>query len=521
MAFRLNYRLLLVIAVFSLGVFLRFYNISNNPPGIIQDEAALGYNAYSILKTGKDEYKQILPLAFRSFADYKLPLYVYLTVVPVKIWGLSVFSLRFASAFAGSMSTLLVYQLSRELFGKKRFILAATCMALFAISPWSIFFSRGGHEANVGLFLFLLGLWSQLVAFKKDKPVLLFLSAILFALTTYSYIAFKFISLIIFPLTFILFRRKKFHLFLALALFLALSAPQYYLMKFAAGSNRISSLYDSERVISRYLSYFSPRSLFFDPDPDRNKSLPNLSAFYPWMVAPYLIGLFVLLKSRTTSSKLVLLAVLAVSPIPAAIAKDPFSNIRALPLVFPLTMVIGLGLEGIIARLPKKVSLIVVTAVLLISGMAWYRNYFVLLPNLRHNDWLYGYQQLATIIKNDYPSSKILFYAPRGVYYVELLFFSQYPPDLYQKENIAAPLPNYYNNLTYDPVHKFGNFETRPINWGLDSVTDQIIVVGPVGVSPLQAKEHYLKVAFTVTGPGGEIIFTGYQTQPEVKRTSP
>lgn len=510
MAHSINWRLWLLALILLVGTFLRFYRIDKVPSGIIQDEAAIGYNAYSILQTGRDEYGQILPLAFRSFGDYKLPLYLYFTVPVIKLLGPTVVAERFTSAFSGSISILLVFLLARELFGRRRFLLAASCMAVFAIAPWSIFFSRGGHEANLGLFLLLLGLWVQLVGFRKNKPHLAFVSAALFALTTYCYIAFKAISLIVFTSTALLALNHKRRFFFALLTFAILAAPQYYLMLFAAGSNRINSLFDSQYVPPRYVSYFSPRSMFFDPDPDGNKSYPQLSAFYAWMVVPYLLGLFALAKAKNTPRKFIFLALLAAAPLPAAIARDPFSNIRALPFVAPVSIVIGLGLEKLLR------FRILIFSLLLISIVALYRSNFVLLPNLRAADWVYGYEKMAKIIKEDYPNSKIVFNDPRGVYYIELLYFLGYPPATYQAENIAAPLPNYYNNIVFDPHHKFGNVESRPIDWGLDPVTNEIIITGPLGVSVAQEKDHFLDTAFTIYAPDGQLLYTGYQTQPQL-----
>ena len=55
---------------------LRIYDISANPPGFFADEASFGYNAYSVLHTGKDEHGQIA-VFFEAFGEYKLPVYIY------------------------------------------------------------------------------------------------------------------------------------------------------------------------------------------------------------------------------------------------------------------------------------------------------------------------------------------------------------------------------------------------------------------------------------------------------------
>jgi hypothetical protein len=62
-------RTALIVLVLSLGAFLRFCKVSSNPPNLYVDEVANGYNAYSILKTGRDEYGKKFPLSFRSFGD--------------------------------------------------------------------------------------------------------------------------------------------------------------------------------------------------------------------------------------------------------------------------------------------------------------------------------------------------------------------------------------------------------------------------------------------------------------------
>ncbi|PJC80059.1 hypothetical protein CO009_02840, partial [Candidatus Shapirobacteria bacterium CG_4_8_14_3_um_filter_35_11] len=59
-----------LILIILLAVALRFWNI-NSLPSLNPDEAALGYNAYSLLLTGKDEHGQAWPIHFKSFGDYK------------------------------------------------------------------------------------------------------------------------------------------------------------------------------------------------------------------------------------------------------------------------------------------------------------------------------------------------------------------------------------------------------------------------------------------------------------------
>ncbi|MBI5019248.1 hypothetical protein HZB58_03170, partial [Candidatus Gottesmanbacteria bacterium] len=77
------------IIIIILAAFLRLWQLGNVPVSPDWDEAALGYNAYSILKTGKDEYGIFLPRTLRSFDDYKPPLYTYLAIPAVAAFGLT------------------------------------------------------------------------------------------------------------------------------------------------------------------------------------------------------------------------------------------------------------------------------------------------------------------------------------------------------------------------------------------------------------------------------------------------
>src|SRR3989344_607682 len=110
---------LLFVVILFIAAALRLYKLGAVPVSPDWDEVALGYNAYSILQTGRDEYGNFLPMSIRSFDDYKPPLYVYLTIPSVALFGLSVFATRVPSAVMGILAVIGTYVLVRELFGKK------------------------------------------------------------------------------------------------------------------------------------------------------------------------------------------------------------------------------------------------------------------------------------------------------------------------------------------------------------------------------------------------------------------
>ena len=75
------------LLIILLAFVLRFYRVADHPHDLYVDEVGIGYNAWSILKTGKDEYGIPHPLFFQSFNDYKLPVYIYLTSISEALFG--------------------------------------------------------------------------------------------------------------------------------------------------------------------------------------------------------------------------------------------------------------------------------------------------------------------------------------------------------------------------------------------------------------------------------------------------
>ncbi len=187
---------LILLLIFFIAIFLRFYNISINPPSLTWDEAAWGYNAYSIGIDGRDEFGRFLPITYlESFGDYKPPVYAYLSVLPVKIFGLNEFSTRFASAFLGSLTVIFAYFLTYEIFyddkkkqnkNEARNIALITSIML-AISPWHILLSRAAFEANVATFFIILGVFLFFKSINNSKRWLLILSVISLIISMYTF----------------------------------------------------------------------------------------------------------------------------------------------------------------------------------------------------------------------------------------------------------------------------------------------------------------------------------------------
>ena len=150
---QIKYLLLIVF----LAAILRLMNLSSNPPALNWDEVSHGYNAYSVLKTGSDEWGKLLPTIFQAYGDYKLPVYIYLTTLSQLLLGLTSIAVRLPSALAGITTVIFTYLLVKKLFNKEK--LALLSAFLVAIEPWSLFLSRGAFEANLSLALIIAGVY--------------------------------------------------------------------------------------------------------------------------------------------------------------------------------------------------------------------------------------------------------------------------------------------------------------------------------------------------------------------------
>src|SRR3990172_2400611 len=181
-------RIVLLLIILLAGI-LRFWRLGEYP-ALNADEAAIGYNAYSLIQTGEDEHGNPRPIHFQSFNDYKPGLYFYLVLPFIKFLGLNEWAVRIPGAALGVATVYLVYLLVKELFKEKNlsfdiYHLALIASLILAISPWHIHFSRGGWEVNISTFFMVLGLWLFLKGL--NNIVFLFLSSLVFVLSLYAY----------------------------------------------------------------------------------------------------------------------------------------------------------------------------------------------------------------------------------------------------------------------------------------------------------------------------------------------
>ncbi len=107
----LNKNIFFTFILVFLTLLLRLFLITKSPARLTHDEMSLGYNAYSVLKTGKDEWGHKLPLIFRAFGDYKLPAYIYSAIPFIATFGLNDFSVKLPSILSGILIVIFIYKI--------------------------------------------------------------------------------------------------------------------------------------------------------------------------------------------------------------------------------------------------------------------------------------------------------------------------------------------------------------------------------------------------------------------------
>lgn len=181
-----------LVAILLLAALVRTHKLDSAPYGTLVDEASYGYIANSIAQTGRDELGNFLPISFKAFGDYKLPVYGYLLVPVVKLLGVSNLSVRLPSAISGIFITLLTYLILKKL----KFSLHTSFFGalITALSPWTIMLSRFAFESNVALLFFLLSIYFCTHYIHSRKTLFIVLSSIFLGLTWYTYIAYRLIT---------------------------------------------------------------------------------------------------------------------------------------------------------------------------------------------------------------------------------------------------------------------------------------------------------------------------------------
>ncbi len=468
---------IIFVLIMILAFILRFYKLGSLLP-LFGDEVDIGYNSYSLLETGKDVTGHFFPIYFKTLIDTKSSLLTYLTTIPIFLFGLNEISLRLIPALAGVLMTWLIFSLVLGFSANK---MAALISAfLMAVTPWAIHFSRGVWEANLMLFLLLLGIWAFLKS--SDNKNYFYLSAFSFGLSFYAYHSAKVLTPLIILGLFFFFKDyfKKIHgktLLLSLIIFLLVSLPNFYAFVFSGGQQRFSetSLFKDDKIIDQivtkrqadqnlpltgrffhnkgeayfnqlvghYLESFSPQFLFLHGDLNFRHSSGEMGELYLLYLPFLLLGIFLFLKERKRYQNF-LIYLLLIAPLPSIITQDGGQHAIRLLFLMPILLIItAFGFTQFYfwlkKNLPKKNLRLTVWFIIILFFLFnftfYVHQYFWHYPKESWRYWAYGYKEIMLELKQDQNGYQKVFlnnnYEPSILWF---LFWNEYPPQKFQQE---------------------------------------------------------------------------------------
>lgn len=510
----LNTKVLLVV-IFFIAAFLRFYQLGSNPPSLTWDEASWGYNAYSLGIDGKDEFGRFLPLDYlESFGDFKPPMYAYLDIVPVKIFGLNEFGVRFPSAFFGALLVPLVYFLVKNIFpgSKNKEYYALATSFILAISPWHILLSRAAFEANVATFFISLGVLFFLLSINKNRW-LLFLSITFFIFSAYTFNTARIAAPMLLAILALFFRRdllekkKESFLSLVLGLFLILPALSFLMSSNASlrfrevnifsdgavvenanrqiendGNSLWSKLVHNRRFaysvsyLKHYFDNLDPNFLFIKGDGNPKFSTQTVGQMYLWQIPFLIAGILYLIKKKEGYWRLVPLW-LILGIIPAGVARETPHALRIENSLLSFQILTAYGLVLVCKEILKiryqlstlQIKYLILSGfglILIFNFLYFYHDYFAHYPRIYSGEWQYGYKEAIDFVnKNQDKYSNIEVTTELGRPYIYYLFYSKTDPNIFRKKSkVQREALGFVNVTSFEKVRFTKNLDLNKKN---------------------------------------------------------
>ena len=462
-----------LLIILLLALLIRCWNI-DTLPSLNPDEAALGYNAYSLLKTGLDEHGNPWPIHFKSFGDYKPGGYVYLDLPFIKIFGLTPLAVRLPNLIFSVLTIFILYRL--VLILTLDFRLSLLSSFVLTLSPWHIHFSRGAWESNTALFFILLGVYWFYSFVINHKSYFLYLFPLPLVVSLYTYHSARIIIPILFLILFFIHKslflnhKLKFLVSLLIAFFLTL--PVFISFLKSGGTTRFSGvglfsdtgpLSRSEELLNqhpgftyldrvihnkrvlyilswgqKYLSHFDPNFLFLKGDEVPRSKSPDMGQLYLIELPLIFFGLLYLFKNKNIKPLSQLITILLfICPLASSLTFQSPSALRSLPLTIPFSILIACGL--LYFNRPR------LSIILYILSFVYFLDaYFIHAPKRYSFAWNTGFREIIPFVESQKPNYQNIFFTNHyDQPYILYLFFSKYPPQLLQSRIKLTPPDSY------------------------------------------------------------------------------
>jgi 4-amino-4-deoxy-L-arabinose transferase-like glycosyltransferase len=461
-------KIILLIIVLT-AAFLRFFQLDTIPPSLTWDEVAWGYNAYALGIDGSDEFGRFLPIDYiESFGDFKPPVYAYLDILPIKIFGLSEFAVRFPSALFGSLTVLITYFLVKRIFPNAKYKeqYALITSGLLAISPWHILLSRAAFEANVASFFIIFCIFSFLKGI-QDKSWHFILFPASFVLAMYTFNTPRIVAPLIGAVLLFLYRKqiiklKKTTAFaFILAIFFLLPAIPFLLSpqarlryeevnifsnielvktanQYTENNNNAwwSNILHNRRVvyvreyIKHYFDNLSINFLFIKGDGNIKFSTQDVGQMYLWELPFLIIGTLLLIR-RKEGNWFIIPIWLLIGIIPAATARETPHALRIETTLPTFQILVSYAIVNAAFSLKKyRKHFIGTVSIVAAAAFTYFLHvYFVQYPWEFSGEWQYGYKDSINYVKsveNQYDHIAVT--NSLGRPYIYYLFYLKIPP---------------------------------------------------------------------------------------------
>lgn len=518
--------LIVMLIILVLSFFLRFYRLDSNPPSLSWDEASIGYNAYSISQTLRDEHGRFLPYDyFSAFGDYKPPASIYITAISAKLFGLSTWSVRMPFALLGVLSVLLTYFLVEELrkiFNVKTLNSYYSILASFllGISPWHTIISRQAFEANMATFFIVLGVWLLLVGLNRGIFLIPGLISLIISIYTFNSPR-LFVPLFILVFLALFWRQlwiqKKWSVvsliiggFLFLPLLPHLVSPLGQLRfkevnifsesgvvitankrQEMDGNSILDKIVHNRRLgytllfLSHYFDHFNIDYLFFNGDVNPKFSTRSNGQFFLIEALFLVMGCYFLLKKEKKLA-LFIFSWLLLGLVPAATARETPHALRTEVSLPMWQLVSAAGLFYLCALLHskwRKILLILYSILLSFEFSLYLHNYYIHYPREFSQDWQYGYKLAAEDIRGYQDQyDKVWVTDKYGRPYIFFLTYQKYSPLLFQSgQNSYIDSFGFYHILGFDKF-VFGR-------WDKQNIKGKILLIGAPDEIPANANK--------------------------------
>lgn len=507
--------IIILILIILLAATLRLVFLDSIPSGFNHDEALSGYEAYSILETAKDQHGNFLPWHFKAFGDFVPPVFFYLTVPSVAIFGLSEFAVRFVAAFFGILTIYFTFRLTQLLFRNNKLALLAAFF--IAIVPWHLHFSRIGWPASILPFFLAAGTYFFIKGIEK-KNAWSFLGAALLGLGPSVYSTAK-VFVPLFFLSLVIIYRKEIKAGIkysvpAIIIFVLVVSPVYIATLMhpddvQARFNNISifnaesPVYVVMNFVSNYMSQLSFDFLFLNGDSYPHQSVPGFGELYLFEFPFIIMALYVLAKNIRKKNSQLLLAWLILYPVAASLTVSGIPHaIRGNVALPAICIISALGAYTIWEKVKGvrffKLYLVPLYIGLSLVFVAWYMYaYFWQYPKDYAIYFRYGYSEMFDRIENieeDYKEIHISHYREQP--YIMLLFYHKYDPEYFQKAK--KEVSQYSESVVV--MEKFDKYRFH------NEIHPDIVKEGNLYVVPEDELENYSPIE-TIKYPNGGIAF--------------